>query len=631
MSEEKEGTSAGPSGAGVATALALGAVRRESAEAYLEKQSRLTALQVENLEREEPYQMSHLRWRRFEDQMKGAARIMLVGLAALFVIALGTTLWNASRAQGLVVDAFTVPPALEATGLTGNVIAEEITARMDAIRTLAASNSLNTVAQVSRDGGNEIRVEIPQTGISLAEGWRFLKSWLGNERHLRGSLRPDGEGRIRLSIAMDGMSSASFTGGTAELGNLEQQAAEYVFSAADPLTQMLFLTYSGRYDEALAFVAAKARSAATRADVFLYNGIWSEFARIINGEIEQPLRMSEITRAAQPTWFGGYLTALRAHRNAGHEEALIPHARTLLRLKEKDQPAAFQGRGFALIQREARLALDLVSGDYDAYARDAAKGGGNYSFVMGERAFAAAGMHDVSGSRTLVAQAGVGYEGASSYAIETAAGDGKAALRELEAAARSAEASKFSGPGNKAVGQRLYFQPRRAEAMALSGDLNAAEKLIAPTPLDCDYCVRIRGRIATARRDWPNAARWFALVSVRSPHVPFADTEWGRMLRAKGDLDDAIAKFESAHVKGPHYADPLQYWGEALMAKNQSHLALAKFAEADKYAPNWGRLHLKWGEALVYVGKKDEAKKQFVVAARLHLTPSEKSALARMK
>jgi hypothetical protein len=262
--------------------LALGAVRRESAEAYLEKQNRLTALQVENLEREEPFQMSHLRWRRFEDQMKGATRIMLVGLGALLLIALSTTLWNASRAEGLVVDAFSVPPPLEASGVTGNVIAEEITARMDAIRTLAASNSLNTAAQVSRDGDNEIRVEIPQTGISLAEGWRFLKSWLGNERHLRGSLRPDGEGHIRLSIAMDGMSSATFTGGTAELGSLEQQAAEYVFSDADPLTEALFLTYSGRYDEALAFVARKARSAATRTDVFMSNGIWSEFARIIS-------------------------------------------------------------------------------------------------------------------------------------------------------------------------------------------------------------------------------------------------------------------------------------------------------------------------------------------------------------
>jgi Tfp pilus assembly protein PilF len=65
------------------------------------------------------------------------------------------------------------------------------------------------------------------------------------------------------------------------------------------------------------------------------------------------------------------------------------------------------------------------------------------------------------------------------------------------------------------------------------------------------------------------------------------------------------------------------------MAKNRSDLALAKFTEAEKYASNWGRLHLKWGEALGYVGKPEEAKKQFALAAGLDLTPGEKAELAR--
>jgi tetratricopeptide (TPR) repeat protein len=103
------------------------------------------------------------------------------------------------------------------------------------------------------------------------------------------------------------------------------------------------------------------------------------------------------------------------------------------------------------------------------------------------------------------------------------------------------------------------------------------------------------------------------------------------MLLAKGDLDGAIAKFASAHEKGPHFADPLEMWGEALVAKNRSHLALAKFEEAAKYAPNWGRLHLKWGEALWWSGKRDDARKQFAVAAGLEMTPPEKAELARSR
>jgi tetratricopeptide (TPR) repeat protein len=122
----------------------------------------------------------------------------------------------------------------------------------------------------------------------------------------------------------------------------------------------------------------------------------------------------------------------------------------------------------------------------------------------------------------------------------------------------------------------------------------------------------------------------FAIVSARSPHIPFADSDWGMMLMRKGDLDGAIAKFASAHQKGPHFADPLEMWGEALIAKNRSDLAFAKFEEAAKYAPNWGRLHLKWGEARLWSGDKDGARKQFALAGGLDLTPSEKSELTRV-
>ncbi len=174
--------------------------------------------------------------------------------------------------------------------------------------------------------------------------------------------------------------------------------------------------------------------------------------------------------------------------------------------------------------------------------------------------------------------------------------------------------------------QRLYL-PQQGYAYAMSGDFASAEKILDTLPDDCDLCVRMRGRMKAARKNWAAAAHWFAMVSARSPHVPFADTDWGQMLLQKGDLDGAIAKFASANKKGPHFADPLEMWGEALIAKNRSDLALAKFAEAAKYAPNWGHLHLKWGEALSYTGDHLGAQKQFLTAASLDLPPSDKTVL----
>jgi len=166
-----------------------------------------------------------------------------------------------------------------------------------------------------------------------------------------------------------------------------------------------------------------------------------------------------------------------------------------------------------------------------------------------------------------------------------------------------------------------------AYAHARWGDMAGADALIGRSPPDCNLCLRMRGRIRAVEKKWDAAAYWFARARSQAPSIPFAETDWGAMLLTKGDYDGAIAKVQIANQKGPRFADPLEMWGEALIAKNRSDLALAKFEEADKYAPNWGRLHLKWGEALWWSGNRDEAKKQFILAARLDLTAVERAQL----
>jgi tetratricopeptide (TPR) repeat protein len=261
------------------------------------------------------------------------------------------------------------------------------------------------------------------------------------------------------------------------------------------------------------------------------------------------------------------------------------------------------------------------------------KAGGSFYDDPGQHATDAALGHDLPLARQVygsIPAADIQNPRDSNAALANlliAASDGDWALAARHG--EEAEATVKSHPG--IASSRLNYVPAWAYARAKSGDMAGAEALIASTSLDCDGCLRARGKIAALKRDWTVSARWLAIVSGRSPHIPFADTDWGETLLHKGDLDGAIAKFQSAHQKGPHFADPLEMWGEALMARNRSDLALAKFSEADKYAPNWGRLHLKWGEALVYAGKKDEAKAQFARAAGLDLTPPDKAELARMK
>ena len=181
------------------------------------------------------------------------------------------------------------------------------------------------------------------------------------------------------------------------------------------------------------------------------------------------------------------------------------------------------------------------------------------------------------------------------------------------------------------VAQKRQFWPFVAYGFALSGDCANAHLWIDKTPTDCMQCLAVRGRIEALEKNWRGANYWFARAAREAPSIPLPLSDWGHVLLERGDYDGAIAKFESANKKGPHFADPLEMWGEALIAKNRADLALAKFEEANKYAPNWGRLHLKWGDALLWSGHSADARKQFDIASKLDLAPSEKLEVTRMK
>ena len=134
----------------------------EEAREYLRKQSRLADLQIENLQKLDEYETSHLRWRRFNDQMKGAMQIMLVGLGLALVIGIAAAVWNASQADGLVVDSFSVPPSLAAAGISGEVVADDMTNKIAGVRDFANEHSLARSKDVRQDSEQDVKVEIPE-------------------------------------------------------------------------------------------------------------------------------------------------------------------------------------------------------------------------------------------------------------------------------------------------------------------------------------------------------------------------------------------------------------------------------------------------------------------------------------
>jgi tetratricopeptide (TPR) repeat protein len=640
MAEEADDAPAGIQRTGAAAEpLAFAGASQAKADAYLEEQTRLAKLQSQNLVEQNAFELSHLRWRRFNDQMKGALQIMLVAVGALIVVLIGAVMWNASEADGLVVEAFSVPPDFVQRGMGGDVVAGDLIGKIGAVRQFAMDNSYSRSRDVSKDRENEIKVEIPQTGISIAEVWRILCSWLGHERHLSGSLRNTGDGKLDLTATLDGGIVLSATG--SDLDEMEQSLAEKIFGEFDPVNFTNYLSSHRRISEAYAAAIRYvpiADGIKERSDSY---GLLSYTTAYATGDIRLAVARAEIGMKIDPALAVTYVQAMRENVWLGHDEQALQEAREILPLSDADQLKAHQGAGFAMMLAQAKTQINESLGDFQENDF-VSVGSCMHSCVMSLQLLAQAAIlaraHDVGGARTLVAQAIAAGQidptqlAETRYEIDVASGnwaDAASTVRSADAAYRSDYAGV--NPRFLAAVAATQFAPLLAEAMAKKGRFADAHALIDATPADCYVCVRMRAKIDVLQRNRNGAQYWFVRAVHEGPSIPFAFSDWGAMLLAKDDIDSAIAKFKEANAKGPHFADPIEMWGEALIAKNRSDLALAKFAEADKYAPNWGRLHLKWGEALVWAGKADEAKKQFQIAHSLDLTTAEQSELAPMK
>src|ERR1700733_6249093 len=127
MAEDAQGGAGRNSGA-AAEAVALGhpGILDPRAATYLEEQTRLARLQSANLLEQNAFELSHLRFRRFSDYARFALETAGFLVVLLLLCGLGTMVWGATQDHDLVVDAFSVPPDVAQSGMTGAVLAGRV-------------------------------------------------------------------------------------------------------------------------------------------------------------------------------------------------------------------------------------------------------------------------------------------------------------------------------------------------------------------------------------------------------------------------------------------------------------------------------------------------------------------------
>ncbi len=202
---------------------------------------------------------------RSEELDHGAKRMammarFLIAFAALAIASGFIWMVLAARADGgLVIEAFATPPDLAARGLSGEVLAGNLADRLGEID--RAATSFRSPETMSTNWGDDVKIEIPSTGISIGELDRFLRRKLGHETVIGGSVFRTPAG-LRMTVRTGAVGTVEQTGSDAQLEDMIRKAAEGVFNQTQPYRYSKYLEFSGRMDEAMAV----ARSDADHSD-----------------------------------------------------------------------------------------------------------------------------------------------------------------------------------------------------------------------------------------------------------------------------------------------------------------------------------------------------------------------------
>jgi tetratricopeptide (TPR) repeat protein len=595
----------GPSGAeAFAASIAAIASRQDpqvarDTSAFLQEQTKLLKLQSEYIEIEHTLRMAHLRnqvkeenVRRLGLRLRVSFQFLMAFVSAAIALGLLVMINDSVTSRGVVIDLFDVPPAPATTGLNGKVVAAGLLDVLTKIQ--AASRSAVERRALSNAWTSEISIEIPETGLSIGQLERMLKTRFGHDQHIDGDLVATEKGGFALTVRGSGILPKTFADEGRNLEKLLTQAGEYVYGQSQPGLWTAYLSNNNRADEAIAFAKASYQSVSPTERPYVLN-YW---ANAINtrggaGANQDALPLYREAVRLKPDYWTGYNNIMVALNALGDEEGVVRTGKELMKLAGGRPGRAgeemYQNYDVAVLDLPAVLASNISDLENHGGNGTTSSAGGSENLSV---ALLEALMHDVQAATlglktTLVDEKNVSDVAIATFAqalLAEEAGDFKAAASQWDAFFKA-----YADPSFATSNPPLICYA--AVAYEKTGQPTSADAALRPfggaTFVDC---YRFKADVLDMRGDWEGAKEWYAKGVKLGPSIPSGYYSWGRALFKHGDLDGAAAKFKEANKKGPHWADPLKAWGDVLAKQGKSKEALAKYDEALKYAPNWKQL-----------------------------------------
>ncbi len=607
--------------------VALDGASDDVASHLLEKHSRLIDAQI-----------------RSERLDHGAKRTLIalrfaIGLVGLIIaVGLVWVLLTARSDHGLVIEAFSVPPDLAQRGLTGETLAGNLSDRIADIDRQATS--FRSPETLQTNWGNDIRIEIPSTGISIDELDRYLHRTLGSQTIIGGAVFREPAG-LRLTVRTGSLGTIEQTGSDANLEAMVQKAAEGVFRRTQAYRYSKYLEFNGRRDEAMAVARDLA---ATSDDPRERAWAWAQISNLLE---MADMRASAAAgyRAIQedPTNALAYLNTCIALDHLSYAGASRSVCRKAAQLGSRPEG------GLSSIGVNTSLA-NLATGpseqgDFEATLRQLQTiHGREYNGVRELNRAAIStlltAMHDVTGSRRVggvPSEAYLAAHFANSSGLATPQVDQAVALDDWSRAIvllRQMLAVVDRQPEGADLAQlerERTILPRLAIYTAMNGQVRDAQRMVTSLPNDCFNCIVAKAAVAGLGGDFATARRLIETADATLPTSPFTDEGYAELLFRAGRYKEALEFATRATANGPRFADALKVRGDALRKLGRVKEADDFYAKAEVAAPRWGRLQIDRAVADYRLGKTNQAHDRLRKASTLDLSAKDRIVLSRLQ
>ena len=284
--------------------------------AFLKKQSRLLEIQARHLEDEHALRLSQLRHQRLGLRLRIAFQFLSVLIVSVIALGVAWMLRDAFSSRSVVVEPFGSPPAATARGLTANVVAGKV---LDALTRMQAATGTGARRVITSAWSSEIKLAVPDTGLSLGEISRLLKARFGHDLHVEGDLVQTEDSGLALTIRGDGLLPKTFAGGAGDFEKLATQAAEYVYAESQPANYVFYLTNVSRFDEAIGF----ARTKFPGADAWLRGELlnsWANALDEVGGSRDEVMGLYRAALKFNPEAWAEYNNISGVQMSSGDEE-----------------------------------------------------------------------------------------------------------------------------------------------------------------------------------------------------------------------------------------------------------------------------------------------------------------------